>query len=498
MFRSRGAPWLWLALVCSAGAAKEDSHSPKAALDAAEAREAYSKILLEAPGDLVAACGRIRALLALDEWPMALVEARALAARTPDSGEARVVLAESEYRAGRIAASSRLLESVLSGTVASPAALVLAGRLRKAEGRIVEARALLDRAIAEAPNDSSALWWGAETAATRTLTIARFSEWLRRVGDRNSERAAIARATVGLLQALGAREVWRRAAAPERATIALDPLWDPLTGEIQGWLIPTKVGQLKKPVRLLIDTGATGVVLLGRIARRGGFLPLAAGHSVGGGGDGVQRSPRGLMPALEFGPLGYLDPLVTLVDQEIDPTGRYHGVVGLAAFDGYRVTLDLFAGTLLIEPPGELPGSTPYWVVEGQLLVEAVVGSREPDLFLLDTGHTRTLVSTRAVRTLDGALMGPAVAVQAIGGRLAGARALSGVPVRFQSGEVGPRDLVTADLDARNRAAGIEVAGFVGLDLLGGRRLVLDTGSRRVRLDPPEPESKRRPRRAAR
>ena len=65
---------------------------------------------------------------------------------------------------------------------------------------------------------------------------------------------------------------------------------------------------------------------------------------------------------------------------------------------------------------------------------------------------------------------------------MAGARRLEGVEVKLQELSNGRAPLNAADFSTRSRLAGVEVSGFLGLDLLGDSVTVIDTDNRRVTL----------------
>ena len=171
----------------------------------------------------------------------------------------------------------------------------------------------------------------------------------------------------------------------------------------------------------------------------------------------------------------------------MDPTGRFHGLIGLSVFNGYRVTLDFKRKLLLLELTADEPlaGSTGYWTVMGQVLVQAKLGSEPPGLFLLDSGATRTLVAAEWAERLPEAKLGVPVSIHGFGGGMRGARTLNGVEVVFQGAGSGASAIRAVDLSMRSRLAGVEIAGFLGLDFLGGARLVIDSVQRTVQLSRP-------------
>jgi hypothetical protein len=281
------------------------------------------------------------------------------------------------------------------------------------------------------------------------------------------------------LKGLGERAVWVAEQRPERAEIPLTRIWDVATGTTQGFVLGAQLGDKKKPVPLLLDSGSPGLFVIRRAVRKTGFAPIAEQAQFGGGGGGRHRTTRGLFPTAALGELRFREALASSNRQEIDPTGRYHGVIGLAAFNGYRVTLDLAEDRLRLEPAPETAEGEPYWTVEGQWLVEGSIAGR-PGLFLLDTGATHTVVDVATVERIPGARLGAAVPVYGFGGRIAGARRVRQVEVAYQGLTTGVGPLSAIDLAARSRLGGVELTGFVGLDLLDGKRLVIDTVGRRV------------------
>ena len=58
------------------------------------------------------------------------------------------------------------------------------------------------------------------------------------------------------------------------------------------------------------------------------------------------------------GELSFTDALASTSESEFDPQRRYHGLIGISVFNGYRVTLDLSRQRLLLAPAGgpEQPG----------------------------------------------------------------------------------------------------------------------------------------------
>jgi tetratricopeptide (TPR) repeat protein len=438
--------------------------------------------------------GRIRSLLALDRWREALDEATRFAGVLPDSPEIATALGEALLRAGRFEEADATLSPIVA-TIAAPdregipdatlaRALIALGRLRDAEGKAPIAAEYLNRALELAPDDRYVAYESAGAAATRAEIVARLEHYLSLSEGDDPDHIEAARGKIRFYGMLGERRVWVAETRPDRIEAPLIPIGDGAGGLI-GYAVDVNIGS-KKPVRLLLDTGSTGLFLLQRIAKKRGFTPITEETVFGGGGKKRHLSPRGLLPSLKIGDLAFKDALATTTGREIDRTGRFHGLLGLSVFSGYRVALDLEENRLILERSSAASdGGTPYWSVSGQMLVRAATSAGGGGLFLFDTGATSTTVSLDLARHSSGATLGQRLEVQGFGGNLESAREVHGLRVEFQELVTEGPTVNAADLSVRSRLGRVEISGFIGLDLLAGRRIVVDTRVRRVEVTTP-------------
>jgi hypothetical protein len=442
--------------------------------------------------------GRVHAQLAAQRWREALAEARAFAERQPDEPRLRSLLGEALLRAGRLEEAEAVLGPLADlETVPAPRGLVALGRLREARGEPEAAARLMSRAVRAAPDDRDVLYWAAGSAPTRGAAVELLERYLAHSAGDDPDRIEAASRTAPILRLLGERPIWVTRARPERLELPLERVWDPESGATQGFVLQVRIGERGKPVRLLLDSGAPGLLVLERIARRRGFEDLGAKTSFGGGGDERHETRRVVFSSVEVGGLRFADALATTTRDEIDPTGRFHGLLGLAVFSGYRVTLDLDAGRLRLEPASAVAAGAPYWMLDGQMLVRAGVGAgrggdaEDTALFLLDTGATRTMVDAGLARAIGSARTGEAADIRGVGGRITSARTLEGLEVSFEALRSGSRQLRAVDLALRSRLGGVEIGGMLGLDLLDHGWITIDPRARRVSVR--EPRGRRRP-----
>ena len=426
-----------------------------------------------------ASAGHVRELVDKDQWKEALAEARVLVAEAP-SPEASAALGEALYRAGLIDEAGEVLSPLAASDEGPARAIAQLGLVRAAQGKDQEAVGLMERAAAKAPRDPWVAFRASGAARSRAVAIALLNTYLETAPGDDPDRLEGARGTIRLYTALGERKLWVPVATPERLEVPLKPL----AGTGGGYFIEAALAN-KKKIRLLLDTGSTGLFVVERAVKKGGFTPLSEETVFAGGGTGRASSSRGLLTKFAVGGLEFSDALITTTKDEFDPQGRIHGVLGLNVFSGYRVTLDFVKGRLILTPPADDAAGAPYWDVAGQLLVQASAVPRPDGLFLFDTGAARSMVARSFVEGVPGARIESAAGVRTYGGNVAGASTVRGVKLRFLAIEGGGSPVYTSDMTQRSRLGGVEVSGFLGMDLLGGTTIVIDTRARKVAVTAP-------------
>jgi tetratricopeptide (TPR) repeat protein len=451
-----------------------------------EAAGMFAELLEESDCDECSVAGRVAALIELDRWGEALDVARVCHEHHPGRTGLSGLLGEALYRAGRLAESEALLSGLATVEGLRGSSLSVLGLLRAARGRSEEAIEIMDRALAIAPSDRRVLFRAAEATTTREESLQRLTRYLELSAGDDPDRIEAAKGTLRTLRALGDRQVWVPVERPERVELPLTMLAIH-GGRVGGAVVKVAIGEKRKPVRLLLDSGSSGLFLVGRIARKRGFEPVAEETTFGGGGDKRHASSRGLFPFFDVGGLSFSNALATTTESEFDSTGRFHGVLGLSIFDGYLVTINLARGRLILQAArDEAPAGVDYWTVAGQMLVGAGAEGGPEGLFLFDTGASTSVLDVGYAREVPEVELIDGAYVRGYGGQVAGATIVRGARLTLASFDTGPDDLRATDLTLRSRLGGVQLSGYLGLDLLGGKRLVIDTEMRRLRVEKPD------------
>jgi tetratricopeptide (TPR) repeat protein len=444
--------------------------------DADAAAGRYAEALAASAGDPAIMAGRVRALLQGDRWREAFEEARRFADSKPGDPVLEAALGEALMRGGRLQEADSVLAAQASLERPDPRGLLTLGLLRAAQGRS-EGRELVERALSLAPDDRYVLFWASGAASTRAAAVDRLERYLAISEGDDPDRIEAARGKVRLYRALGERPLWLGVERPERMEMPLRLIRGD-RGRTLGYGVDAVIGE-GRAITLLLDSGSPGLFVGEKALKRMGFEPLAEETLFGGGGDRRHRAVRGTVASVEIGGLKFADCLLT-ASPDLDRIGFYQGILGLNVFDGYRLTLDLIRLRLLLdrEPPEE--AAEPYWNVGGQILVAAGDTRGNDGLFLLDTGATRSVVSHGFARSSGAPTREVAAPARGYGGPMQGTLAVRGLTLRFQGIPTPSSTLHALDLSLQSRLGGVELSGFLGLDLLGGRTLILDSRTQTV------------------
>jgi tetratricopeptide (TPR) repeat protein len=285
-----------------------------------------------------------------------------------------------------------------------------------------------------------------------------------------------------------------------------------------------------RTVRLLLDTGAGGIMVSTKIAEKAGLTRVSALHYGGIGDKGLQSGYTAVADHIRVGELEFQDCVVAVSDQR--SLADEDGLIGADVFGSYLIDLDLPGERLKLSPlpkrpedavapkslnsegeeqanaeqkddtateqtPSGQKSSTPdsqasrrmpkdrYIAPEmvswtkvfrfgHAILVPTSVNESKPMLFGLDTGAFTNILSLRAGRQVAKVSSDYRDRVGGLNGEVNKVYSAEKATLTFGHFRQSNQGIVTLDLSNVSRQTGTEVSGFLGFAMLGRLELKLD------------------------
>ena len=372
-------------------------------------------------------------------------------------------------------------------------------------GRVLEARlrdgaalAAYRRALDVDPDEAGSLAGVSRVEGDRARRREALERYVvvGRLRGEDDEEVRGALETLDFLDALGDRSLWVVERSDLPGKIKLEP-YVGQAGRVWGWLARLRIGAARN-VPTLVDSGASGLHLDPRLGKSSGLQPLAAATLVGGGGEGEHAVDRGVVDAVDLGPVGFTSALGVVAEGPLQAQGAYRAILGLDVLGNTRLRFDPRRRVLDVEeadapetaddprdvdPWPVSDRDVPLLVVEGHLLAPTtlLVGdARIETLALIDTGAATTLVAETSARALGGWRAGGG-AMSGYGGAVGVVGTMPTMTARIGGLEETVRGLPIVDLGARSRLVGMDIGAFVGEDVWARRGFELDLAAATLR-----------------
>jgi predicted aspartyl protease len=423
-----------------------------------------------------------------------------------------------------VATAWRLAQKALADAPESAAAHEFAGEVRFRRGEFAEADAEFKSAVEWNPRDALA-WFGlgrvAECASMNKTAVEDFH----RAYELNPNDPRILAAWISRLSGQERIDALNRYATAMRAAGAnggadpkeldalrqRDELAKALNGrEVMALVSPYKTTEVPlqafvstathmrtfglevlvngKPARLVLDTGASGIVLSRPAAERVGLVRVTDA-TVSGIGDNSKMSGgyRAIAERFRIGDVEYSDAVINVADQSF--VGIEDGLVGSNVLAEFLITLDFAAGKLRLEPlPGYHPGQEfPDRLVIPQmesatrvfrfghlLLVPVRVGSATNRLFVLDTGAASTLISYELAAAVSKVNRDDKTGLRGLNGKVGDVYQTGNLVMEFAGFEQKNLGMTAFDTWELSHRLGTEISGFLGLPVLDLFTLTID------------------------
>ena len=473
----------------------------------------YQQLLQEQPNSGEAYAGLTRVYLKKKDVKRAS-DTITKGLQVADSAMVRVALGEVYFRQGKISASELEWVNVIKSGHADARAYLGLARVRWAISMYKSGWRLIDEAHRLDPTDPEIrkVWIGKLSGTER---IKYLEEYL--AGDTNDD----AETRAGMQHYL---EYLRARAKDPRGTCHLVSqttttetnlvrlMVDPV--RIRGYGLSVLVNGDKS--KLLLDTGASGIVLSRNLAERAGVTRLADADIRGVGDKGSRSGYRGLASSLKIGDLEFRDCPVEVLEQR-SVTGE-DGLIGADVFSAFLVDIDFpheklhlselpkrpdettskitlqteredsntsgemaaeksaVAPTKSASPPPsgpqdryiapEMKSYTQVYRFGHDLLVPTFISDTPAKLFLIDTGGFSNMISPEAASEVTKVHDNPNQTIHGISGSVKNVYSADKAVLQFGHLRQENQNLTSFDLSHISDAIGTETSGILGFAML--------------------------------
>jgi hypothetical protein len=227
-----------------------------------------------------------------------------------------------------------------------------------------------------------------------------------------------------------------------------------------------------KELKLIVDTGASGIVLNGSAARGMNLEPMAHTALAGFGAGPLAPAQLALASSFEAGLYRLENVLLEISQADLTPDAD--GVIGLDLFENFLIRVDARARMLDLTPFREAKAACPDCVrtyrLGHLLLVRGKVNGSAEGYFIVDSGAPYSLVSRKLLARNTGRVS------EASGAQGIQSLAIPSAPVSIELGNKHFFDFDYATLDTEEISSrnGTEISGAIGLSMLRDQPLTID------------------------
>lgn len=454
------------------------------------AAEAYNKLAASEPA--LAYSGLARTYLKQKRVAEAASAAAKAIEADPKSADAHTAHAEVFFRQGRIAeCEQELIDAVNSGQKSARAYLDLA-QVDEASSFYATAKTMIAMAHRLDPNDPDIRreWLFTLPREERLKELKNYLAG--QTDDDVDDRINLAR-LVSLMEDQNAnpKRTCRQINKISSTEAPLEPLLDN-PRVLRGYGLSVNFNGTN--AKLMLDTGAGGILVDRGIAQKAGIKPIIETQIGGIGSKGESGGYIGYADSIKIGGLEFRDCIVEVLNKRsvLDDDG----LIGADEFSDYLVDIDLpnrkFSLSELPVAPAqpsagpaglqsdaedrsewhnpyiapEMKSYTAVYRFSHMLLVPTWVNGKPPKLFLLDTGAFDNMITPDAAREVTKIHGDDEDIIKGLNGKVEKVYVADRVSLHFAHFIREKEDLMAFDLSNISDSAGTEISGTLGFAML--------------------------------
>jgi len=489
----------------------------------------YQSALSQNPKSGQAYAGLVRCYLKQEKIQEAAATVKGASEIVPTSSALQVAAGELLFRQGDIAGAEKQFVAVINSGAVEPRAYLGLERISRAISMYKRAKRMIDTAHDLDPQDPeiSRVWLSTLNRADRRKELERY---LAQQTNDDQETLEALQRSLELLKD-EEKEPAKRCRLANDLSSSESSLEAILNGpnHLVGYGLNVKLNGHGS--RLLVDTGASGVVLGRRAAEKAGITALVSSKLYGIGDKGAVNSFFGYADSIRVGDLEFRDCLVEVSEKknamDID------GLIGTDVFDDFLITLDMPnmrlrlktlpprageaakpkglktatptvaqdtpdlnsaiaaqknadpARTVSTQPPAlsgpqdryiapEMESFSRVFRFGHDLLIPTMLGDKPPKLFLIDTGAVGNLVSPAAAREVTKVSRDETIEIRGLNGKVEKVYRADRATLTFSRFKQQNQDIVAFDLSGISKNLGTEVSGALGFPILRLLEITID------------------------
>jgi tetratricopeptide (TPR) repeat protein len=457
-----------------------------------KAAELYANLLQQDPDWAPGYYGLVSALIEDHRSREAYKAAGEGLLRLPNAAETLTAVGLAAYRRGDIFKAEEYFNKARQVKPQYPGALVGVGRLSYCVSRFKTARELRLAAFQQSPNDPDLIvtWAGTLKGADRIIALQKALA----IYDPASHEARGLRNRIASEKSVHDRKLFQLTSPNQQYKIKLVQIMQDAR-RVRGLGLNVKVNG-RQTVRLLLDTGASGISIAPKAAEKAELESMTTEASeVRGIGDSKPLdSNRFMASSIEIGGLTFSNVMISAFraakDSDID------GLIGADVFSRFLITIDFPRNELTLDPQtGEAPtydepqdapplpaGFFRAPRVGTHLMLLTNVNDSPRHLFLMDSGSSVNLIDKDLAAEVTKVRGDDRTILRGVQGRVKDVASADRIVLTFAGFRQDNPNLISLDMEKQGDGFGTALGGIIGMPVLWNLKVTIDYRAGAVRL----------------
>jgi len=449
---------------------------------------ALTSCLLQAqPPNPIEALKRAQWLMKKHDLNGAYKVVREAAAQAPESPIMLTALGRIDFLRGEIGPAEMEFKKAIKLDEKYGQAWLGLGRVFESASLRRQAKLCYLKAHEVAPQDGEI-----ESYYSRLLTpqmqLAQLEKMLESSAGEDSDDLENLRRRVAQLKATGDHETFALASPNAHTEVKLSYLlFSP--NRMRGFALPVSLNG-GKTVKLLMDTGAGGILLNRKAAEAAGLVKISDMKFGGIGDQGDRTGYTALAEKVKIGDVEFTNCPIGVTERKF--LTDEDGLIGTDVFSHFLVTLDFQQMVVKLDPlpkhqtPGtndsfwedrevapEFKEFTPFFRYGHDILLVTRVNDSKPVLFLVDTGATNTLIDPDFAHDFTKVRSEDLMKMKGVSGNVDKVQTADAVKLEFGHYRQPYRDVLSIPLTKVNED-GPQMTGIMGVPTLIQFRMQID------------------------